>query len=84
MLFVIFESRKRFSVLNKAISKLRNFFTNVEISSVFDRDLGSAGDIGDGDGTKEPPADPQLPQKLVILGVPLKALASTPEVPNLR
>ena len=81
MLSVIFKSRERFFILNKAISKLRNFFTNVEISSVFDRDLGSAGDIGDGDGTKEPPADSQLPQKLVILGVPLKALA---EVPNLR
>ena len=36
------------------------------------------------DNTKELLTEPPLPQKLVILGVPLEALASTLEVPNLR
>ena len=36
------------------------------------------------DNTKESLTKPPLPQKLVILGVPLEALASTLEVPNLR
>ncbi len=35
------------------------------------------------DNIKEPLTEPPLPQKLVILGVPLEALTSTLEVPNL-